>query len=151
MSGSEVHLIPGVKQARLPVHLVQTSTGRHIYFPLQSASANSVNAVIANGQRLSLGPLKTPQAPPTGHTQPAAPVSEGSESDVDILGTTAVTKTLTVTVKRLSPTLVTRSSESEEVSSPLPLSKVRNHCLETFRIISTEWLPLFKKITIYVY
>jgi len=60
LSGSGVHLIPGMKQTRLPVHLVETSKGRHIYFPLQSAQqTESVNTVIANGQRLGLGNMKT--------------------------------------------------------------------------------------------
>lgn len=69
ISGSQVQLIPhqgGVKavtnqdgvQRGLPVQLVQTSTGRHIYFPLQSQSGSNT-VISANGQRITLAKAST--------------------------------------------------------------------------------------------
>lgn len=70
ISGSQIQLIPNdgeVKaitsqgegmQRGLPVQLVQTSTGRHIYFPLQS-QAGSNTVIAGNGQRLTLSKNST--------------------------------------------------------------------------------------------
>lgn len=65
ISGSQIQLIPNSGELKtitsqseglqrgLPVQLVQTSTGRHIYFPLQS-QAGSNTVIAGNGQRLTL-------------------------------------------------------------------------------------------------
>ncbi|KAK6637968.1 hypothetical protein RUM44_008392 [Polyplax serrata] len=150
ISGSQIQLIPNSGELKtitsqseglqrgLPVQLVQTSTGRHIYFPLQS-QAGSNTVIAGNGQRLTLTKNSTADVKLVNsnfnnsnstNCSVAKPVNWiPTISQATQGGAVVVTTTLTTSVA------VTTTKTSSAISQPL-LSPI----VQSLSHISTDYL-----------
>ncbi|KAL0272008.1 UNVERIFIED_CONTAM: hypothetical protein PYX00_005146 [Menopon gallinae] len=134
ISGSQVQLITSQAEAKsvcdgaqrgLPVQLIQTSSGRNLYFPLQ-AQAGSNTVIAANGQRLTLSKISTADVKlvnsNSNSCSPNKPVNWFPNVSLQATQGTLIVGTTTLT----TTTTVTTTKTSSAISEPLSSSAVQS-------------------------